>query len=114
MHAGRRLATIGYLPAMRTFELIVAGLTVLVCATLLLRLVLSLPRRARFDAFWRRLWRGLRSLWQRLVTAPARRRAAVREAREVIERVRRTPAEGGHWDGNVYRPKTFKRPKKPH
>jgi hypothetical protein len=99
---------------MRTIEILLAGLVLLVCAALLLRLLLPAPRRARFDAFWVRSARSLRALWQRSVTAPGRRRAAEREAREVIERVRRTPPDGGDWDGNVYRPKSFKRPKKPH
>jgi hypothetical protein len=47
---------------------------------------------------------------RRLGGARARRRAAEREAQAAIERAR----QAGSWEGNVYRPKSFRGPRKPH
>jgi hypothetical protein len=81
-----------------------------VCALLLLRLVLPAARRARGDAALRAAWlsgRGwLRGLWH----WRAERRAAARAAEAAIERARRAAER----DGNVVRPESFKRPRKPH
>ncbi|MBI3347006.1 MAG: hypothetical protein HY020_07315 [Burkholderiales bacterium] len=44
-------------------------------------------------------------------------RAAALEAERVIRRARESAQQGGRegeWDGNVYRPKSFEKPKKPH
>ena len=91
-------------------EKILAGAVLAVCAVMLLRLVLSSGRRARFDARLRYLAWSLRHKAYRLWRWPSARREAARAAEEAIRRAR----EGGQWDGNVYRPKSFKRPKKPH
>jgi hypothetical protein len=101
---------------MQILEITVASLTLAACALLLLRLLLPPRRRARFDAAFRSAWRALQDAWRRAVTAPGRRRAAEREARRIIERARHArPGEAdGQWQGNVFRPKSFKRPKKPH
>ena len=117
MHAAVAVATIsGRATAMRILEVLAASFTLAVCALLVLRLVLPPPRRARFDAAFRAAGRRLRDGWHRAVTAPGRRRSAEREARDVIERARRPRPDDadGTWDGNVFRPKSFKRPKKPH
>jgi hypothetical protein len=101
---------------MQIVETTVAGLALAACALLLLRLVLPVRRRARFDAAFRGAWRAMQHAWRSAVTAPGRRRAAEREARQIIERARQPrPDEAeGEWQGNVFRPKSFKRPKKPH
>lgn len=117
MQGAAALATIdGSGSPMRTFEIVVSGLVLALCVLLLLRLALPASRRARVDAAWRSAGRALQAFWGRAVTAPGRRRAAAREANDLIERARRArPDEGeGEWEGNVYRPKSFKRPKKPH
>jgi hypothetical protein len=101
---------------MQILETVVAALTLAACVLLLVRLALPGRPRARFDAAFRGAGRALRDAWRRAVTAPSRRRAAEREARQIIERARRAPADDaeGEWDGNVFRPKSFKRPRKPH
>jgi hypothetical protein len=96
---------------------VLAGLGLLLCAALLLRMVLPAPQQRRFDAFWRRLWLRLQALghatrrqWQQLRAG----REARREAADAIERARhgRTPVQR---DGNVIRPERFGKPgsKKP-
>ncbi len=90
-------------------ETILAIAVVLVCAVLLVRLLLSPARRLRMDIAVRRTAAAVSRSAQRLWRAPGQRREAARQAREAIERAR-----GEGWEGNVYRPKSFRRPKKPH
>ncbi|MFM9916483.1 MAG: hypothetical protein ACKVOX_11795 [Rhizobacter sp.] len=100
------------------FEQLLAGLTATVCAVLLVRLCLGNARQRRFDnaarSMGRKLREGARQVWR----APAARRAAAREAQSAIERARngRAPlgADDGDWQGNVYTPKSFRKPRKPH
>ena len=79
-------------------EKILAAITLGACIVLLLRLAIG-PERIAELFRWR-----------------AALRQAEREAKSVIERARRGGADRpeGDWDGNVYRPKNFGRPKKPH
>lgn len=80
-------------------EKVLAAITVGVCIVLLLRLAIG-PDRIAGLLRWR-----------------AAKRQAEREAKSVIERARRGGRDTrpeGDWDGNVYRPKNFGRPKKPH
>ena len=97
-----------------------AGLGLLVCALLALRMAAGPARVQRFDEACRRHYRlwatGLVHRWRTLRRsgpAPARTgdaRAAQREAEQVIERARRHNAEH---DGNVIRPRAFGAKKKP-
>lgn len=91
-------------------ETLLAGGVVAVCALLLLRLMIGDVRRYKLDAAvlrrWRSVQRRLREAWQ----WRAVRRAAAREAEDVIHRAR----HGARRDGNVIRPKQFESPKKPH
>ena len=99
---------------MRWIETIFAALMLTICVVLLVRMALGPARRARFDAAfvsWRR--RIGHSLGR--VSAAARRPAAESRARrETAAAIRRARerAESGEWDGNVYRPKSFKRKKR--
>ena len=86
-----------------TPERILAALIVAVCASLLLRLVLGEKRRARLDAALRRAVRSVRGL----AMSARHRREAARAADEAIERARQ---RSGEWDGNVYKPKSFRKP----
>jgi hypothetical protein len=114
------------------FEILLAALVLIACLVLLVRLMLPPAQRARLDAFGRRRWGGVRagsvSAWHGLRSwrhrTPKARQDAARTAEEVIRRARegrRPPGKGngaakpdGEWDGNVYRPKSFKPPRKPH
>ena len=85
-------------------EKIFAALIVAACAIGLVRLMLGERRRYRFDRTVVRWARTTRSRMEGLFTWNADRRRARRAADEAIRRAR----EGGEWDGNVYRPKSFK------
>lgn len=86
------------------------------CALLFARLLLGERRRRRLDGSLARALaagrRRLRSAWRwRRV-----RRAAAREAAEAIRRARerRADDDGGEWDGNVFKAKSLRGPRKPH
>ncbi len=85
-------------------EKLFAAFVLAVCVALFARLLVGARRRARLDAAVKRGTRrgvqSARALWQRRST----RRAATQAADEAIRRAQ------GEWDGNVYRPKSFKRP----
>ncbi len=91
-------------------EKIFAAIVVAVCLVLFARIFLGARRRARFDAaltrWGRRLGRGADAIF----AWPGARRRARREAEAAIRRAR----GGGEWDGNVYRPKAFKKGRKIH
>ena len=91
-------------------EKLFAGFTVAVCAVLLVRLCLGARRRFRFDAALRRAGCGCRRFALRAWRWRASRHRAARVADEAIQRARR----GVERDGNVYKPKSFRRPRKPH
>ena len=96
------------------------------CALLLVRLLLGDARRARLDVHLLRVWlglnraagavaRALRSVWQ----APAkRRRAKAAEAAAAVlaaaaiarARARAENRDNVERDGNVYKPKAFRKP----
>ncbi|MBI5255086.1 MAG: hypothetical protein HY855_01195 [Burkholderiales bacterium] len=93
-------------------EKVLGAIGFIVCVLLLVRMALPPRRRQAFDSTARRAWARTVDLAQRLVRwRPSSRRQAARAAEEAIERARR---QGGEWDGNVYRPKSFKGPRKPH
>lgn len=96
---------------------LLAGLGLLVCALLLLRMVLPASRQRQFDAIWRRvlqriqgLGHAVRQQWLMLRAG----RNARREAADAIERARRGKPSAQR-DGNVIRPDRFSKPgsKKP-
>jgi hypothetical protein len=98
-----------------------AAVAFVVCALLFARLLLGERRRRRVDAV---VLHGL-AAWRRRATALWRWRAARREAARVAEEaIRRARERGrrgnggdeddGEWDGNVYKPKSFRGPRKPH
>jgi hypothetical protein len=87
-----------------------AGLLLAVCAVMLLRMALGAKRRHVFDAWAARTWESLcgfaRQGW--------RWRSNRRKAQEVTqEAIRRASADVAR-DGNVYRPESFRGPRKPH
>lgn len=94
-----------------------AAVVLLLCIVLMVRLLLSASRRARFDAAVRRTWLRSRHGALSLYHWRDRRRTAERAAEEAIRRARGArsgdPAEG-EWEGNVYKPKSFRKPRKLH
>jgi hypothetical protein len=97
-------------PAPRVLEKIFAATVVAACLVLLLRVFLGSRRRARFDAALARWSRRVGRHADAVFAWPSARRRARREAEAAIRRAR----EGGVWDGNVYRPKSFKKGRKIH
>jgi hypothetical protein len=91
-------------------EKIFAATIVVACLVLMLRVLLGARRRTRFDAALAR-WSGRFGRGADALFAwPTARRRARREAEAAIRRAR----EGGEWDGNVYRPKSFRNRRKIH
>ena len=95
-----------------------AGLAI--CLALALHMALPYRARARIDAAVARLGAWLQAPVSRATRWRRRQRqtrAAALEAERVIRRARESAQQGrmdGEWDGNVYRPKSFEKPKKPH
>lgn len=83
-------------------ERVFAAIVLAACALLLVRLVIGQRRRSQVDAALRsfvvRMCLGVRSFGQR--------RRAARAADDAIRRAR----DRGEWDGNVYKPKSFRKP----
>lgn len=87
------------------------------CLVALVRLCLGAKRRWQFDQAMRRVWGRIRAVPQRMKQRPMSKKEAQQLAQDAIERARRNKqrdAVDGNWDGNVYRPKSFKGPRKPH
>lgn len=103
---------------------ILAAVILTVCVVMLLRLALPAHWRAKVDQGWRRAWQRLRQRRRGTPTAPRRplsEQEAARMAEEAIRRARERQRgesaqrkEGGRWDGNVFRLRGDKRPRKPH
>ena len=101
---------------------LLAAAGLVTCIALAVHMALPYRARARVDAQLRRLVGWARAQVDRLTgwrRHQRQTRAAALEADRVIRRARETALrEGGRpdgeWDGNVYRPKRFDKPKKPH
>jgi uncharacterized membrane protein len=83
-------------------EKVLAAVVLVVCLVFMVRLLVGVRRRMKFDAWARGLWNRVRDLYR----WRASRKTAERVAEEAIRRAR----ENGTWEGNVYKPKSFKRP----
>ena len=97
-------------------ESVFVALVIAVCAVLLVRLMLSARQRDRFDAALRRAGYSVQRGFGRVQLAAGRVRrwrSARREAAEaarVADDVIRRARDRGAWDGNVYKPKSFRKP----
>jgi hypothetical protein len=96
------------------FQQVFAGLVLTVCALLLVRLVIGERRRWRFDAAARRLWFTLRrfglAVHRKLLLLWHWRSSRRQAAQAAEEAIRRARGAEGSWDGNVYKPKSFRKP----
>jgi hypothetical protein len=102
-------------------EIVFAAIVLAACAVLFVRLLIGPVRRARFDDAVRRSTRAtrqaVRSGWYSVRHGRRSRREAERVADEIIRRARgqRDGADtDGEWEGNVYKPKSFRKPRKLH
>ena len=95
---------------MFAFDKFLAGVIAAICLVLLVRLLVGAQRRQRLDRAASRLWHGLRRRALQLAHGRKHRRSAEQAAQEAIRRAR----DGVERKGNVYTPKSFNKPRKPH
>lgn len=88
-------------------EKVTAAFVACICILFMLRLLAGTKRQAAFDAWARLAWLRLKHGWLQLYHRRSSRKTAERIAQEAIRRARE---DDGHWDGNVYKPRSFKRP----
>ena len=93
-------------------EALLAGLGLVACAVVALRMALGPPRRARMDVWLRGRWMRLRRGTRGAVQQRHAQADASREAQALIERARGHGGRGGgsrrvEREGNVYRPRAF-------
>ena len=106
------------------FQTVLAATGLVVCIALAVHMALPYRWQSRVDAgvadllSWVQLQLSRLTGWRR---RQRQTRAAALEAQRVIRRAResalhdaRDSRANGEWDGNVYRPKSFEKPKKPH
>ena len=106
------------------FHTLLAATGLVVCIALAVHMALPWRLQARVDAALARTAGWVRALAARATSwrrEQRQTRAAAREAERVIRRARESALHDmrdsridGAWDGNVYRPKSFEKPKKPH
>jgi hypothetical protein len=90
------------------FETVSASIVLILCLVFLVRLMIGARRRYTLDAWARRTALGTKQTVLGLVRRRGSRKSAERLAEEAIRRAR--GEDEGHWEGNVYKPKSFKRP----
>ena len=86
-----------------TFDRVFAAIVLAACVLLLVRLLIGVRWRARIDNALRRAMLALRTA----IVSIRHRREAARVADEAIERARK---RRGEWEGNVYKPDSFRKP----
>ena len=104
------------------FSTVLAALGLATCIALAVHMALPYRARARVDAALAQLGAWAQAQIDRATGWRRRQRqtrAAALEAERVIRKARESAQQGdgradGEWDGNVYRPKSFEKPKKPH
>ena len=99
---------------------VLAALGLATCIALAVHMALPYRARSRVDAALAGLGDWVRAQIDRATGWRRRQRqtrAAALEAERAIRRARESSSRDkpdGEWDGNVYRPKSFDKPKKPH
>ncbi|RZL38609.1 MAG: hypothetical protein EOP35_05365 [Rubrivivax sp.] len=101
-------------------QTVLATIGLAICIAMALHMVMPRRAQARVDAMldgigtWMRAQIDRATGWRR---RQRQTRAAALEAERAILRARQSSSRDrpeGEWDGNVYRPKSFDKPKKPH
>ncbi len=91
-------------------ERLFAAIVLAACVLLLVRLLIGERRRYRFDNAMRRAARQLRRIASSLRHWRASRRNAAQAAEAANDAIRRASGRDGEWDGNVYKPKSLRKP----
>jgi hypothetical protein len=92
------------------FEKILAVTILVVCVALMARLLAGPRLRLAIDAWARRVAHHARSTWLRIYHWRSSRSSHKTAKQVADEAIRRAREDQGTWEGNVYKPKTFKRP----
>lgn len=87
-------------------EILFPAFIAALCIVFMLRLLVGERLRWRFDSAMRRSWQRIKSAALSVYHWRGSRKDAARVAEEAIQRAR----DGGTWEGNVFKPKSFKRP----
>ncbi|RZJ11594.1 MAG: hypothetical protein EOP39_05910 [Rubrivivax sp.] len=103
------------------FSTVLAALGLAICIALAVHMALPYRTRARVNSAITRLGGWAQTQIDRAAGWRRRQRQArfaALEAERVIRRARESAQQNGRvegeWDGNVYRPRSFDKPKKPH
>jgi hypothetical protein len=88
-------------------ERVFAAVVLALCVVLFVRLLIGARRRHRLDASMRRVALAMRRAVASVRHWRSSRRAAAQAANDAIRRAR---GHDGEWDGNVYKPKSFRKP----
>jgi hypothetical protein len=95
-------------------EKLLAAVVLAVCVVFLVRLMLGARRQHQLDAAARRAGARVRHVVHAMWHWRSSRKRAQRMADDAIRRAASHDRGDGHWDGNVFKPKSFRRPRKPH
>ncbi len=87
----------------------IAAFALLICVALAVHMVMPPALQRRVDAGLQRLLWQLRQRWQGRSNAKQAEEIAAATAKAAIERARARPE--GQWEGNVYRPRRFGKPR---
>jgi hypothetical protein len=87
-------------------EKLFPALVFAVCLVFMARLLIGVRLRMKFDAAARITWLRIKHMALSIYHWRSSRKDAARVADEAIRRARGE----GSWEGNVYKPKSFKRP----
>lgn len=94
-------------------EKLLAAVVLAVCVVFLVRLMLGARRQRQLDAAAQQAGARVRHVVHAMWHWRSSRKRAQRIADEAIKRAASRDRDG-HWDGNVFKPKSFRRPRKPH
>lgn len=94
-------------------QMLLTGVALAVCVVLMLRLCLGARRQQRFDAAMQRAMQACQNTALWIYRWRSSRRDAANLAQDAITRARGS-SERVEREGNVYRPQSFRRPRKPH
>jgi hypothetical protein len=95
-------------------EKLLAAVVLAICVVLLVRLLLGGRRQQQFDTAARRATARVKLAAHTVWHWRSSRKHAQRMADEAIRRASSRKEAEGHWEGNVYKHKSFRRPRKPH
>lgn len=91
-------------------EKLFAAVVLAICVVFMVRLLLGVRLRLKFDTAARRAWYRIKG-WARSITHWRSSRKNAAQAAQAAEDAIRRARDGGSWEGNVYKPKSFnKRP----